>query len=287
MSWWHSALLKSLVCAAIGTGWLGGDILDGQETATPAEGSSRQKQWLVTVDGDRVEIRGPWKIEGGRVLFTNPRGTLSSMRLSQLDLAASEELRQAPRGSTNPTQRPSTSAGEAVLVLETKDVARWDGTMAASEAAPTPELGSESGGEPVSNRALPATPASSSAQTPSGSGASASEKAPPTGSSSTAGSQSPASKSTTSKVVVASFRDLGNYDEGVKIYGTLRNDGDVRAMRVTALVKVLDEAGNELAQQRVEPRQNQIPTGETSNFRAFFPDIRVYGKVEIEVTSDA
>jgi hypothetical protein len=47
--------------------------------------------WLVTEDGARVETKGPWQVEGRRVVFTLPNGTLSALRLTEVDLEASEQ----------------------------------------------------------------------------------------------------------------------------------------------------------------------------------------------------
>ncbi len=46
--------------------------------------------WLVTRDGGRVETRGPWKAKGKLLVFTRADGQLSSLRLADVDLAASE-----------------------------------------------------------------------------------------------------------------------------------------------------------------------------------------------------
>jgi len=48
--------------------------------------------WLVTRDGGRVETRGPWKTKGKLVVFTRADGQLSSLRLTDVDLAASERV---------------------------------------------------------------------------------------------------------------------------------------------------------------------------------------------------
>ncbi len=42
--------------------------------------------WLVTKEGARIETKGPWKVKGAVVVFTLPNGTLSSMRVRELDL---------------------------------------------------------------------------------------------------------------------------------------------------------------------------------------------------------
>lgn len=77
--------------------------------------------WLVTRDGARVETKGPWKVDGRRVVFTLPDGTLSMMRADQLDLDASavataEALRKASAPPPVPVKR------EPVLRLTEKDI---------------------------------------------------------------------------------------------------------------------------------------------------------------------
>ncbi|RMH15898.1 MAG: hypothetical protein D6696_19500, partial [Acidobacteria bacterium] len=53
--------------------------------------------YLVTRGGERIETRGPWTVKGRMVIFTDARGTLSSLRLEEVDLAASEEATRAAR----------------------------------------------------------------------------------------------------------------------------------------------------------------------------------------------
>lgn len=48
--------------------------------------------WLVTRDGAHIETLGPWKVESRLVVFKRPDGTYASMRLSEIDLEASERL---------------------------------------------------------------------------------------------------------------------------------------------------------------------------------------------------
>jgi hypothetical protein len=51
--------------------------------------------WLVTNDGGRVETQGPWKVDGKRIVFTQKDGTLSSLRLTEVDLDASKQATTA------------------------------------------------------------------------------------------------------------------------------------------------------------------------------------------------
>lgn len=95
-------------------------LLAGLALAAPAAAD-----WLVTQDGARIETDGPWEIKGAVVLFTLPNGTLSSMRLSEVDLDKSAE---ATYDAENPP--PPDEAGEEppkkepVLSLTNKDIRR-------------------------------------------------------------------------------------------------------------------------------------------------------------------
>ncbi len=108
----------------------------GALLALPASGD-----WLVTRDGAKVETKGPWKVKGGTVVFTLPSGTLSSLRLAEIDLDASSlATAEARRPQQTPKMQPPTSRKSAV-VLTDKDIPR-----AAPLPAPpaTPEAAAES-----------------------------------------------------------------------------------------------------------------------------------------------
>ena len=89
--------------------------------AQPAAGD-----WLVLHDGDRVETTGPWTEKGKLVVFTNTAGALVSLRLSDVDLEASnratrkaEEMARRP-APLPPPPRPS------VFTLTDGDVGHVD-----------------------------------------------------------------------------------------------------------------------------------------------------------------
>ncbi|HEV7672579.1 MAG TPA: hypothetical protein VGS22_29015 [Thermoanaerobaculia bacterium] len=48
--------------------------------------------WLAFKDGTTTETKGPWKIQGRRIVFTSMSGTLTAARLDEIDLPASEQL---------------------------------------------------------------------------------------------------------------------------------------------------------------------------------------------------
>jgi hypothetical protein len=77
---------------------------------------------LVTHDGTRVETKGPWQVKGRQVVFTLPGGTLSAMRLSEVDLDASAAATAAAREPAEPAVEEEKAPRKPVLVLTNKDV---------------------------------------------------------------------------------------------------------------------------------------------------------------------
>jgi hypothetical protein len=87
--------------------------------------------WLVTLDGDRIETQGPWSIQGKLVVFTSPGGGLSSLRLADIDVDASDQLTAASQADQNrPRAVPPTR--EATFVLTDNDVGHVDDRLRGS-----------------------------------------------------------------------------------------------------------------------------------------------------------
>lgn len=72
--------------------------------ATPAAAD-----WLVTLDGGRVETQGPWQVKGKLVVFTRAaEGQLASLRAADVDWAASERATaQAAEAAQAPPEEKS------------------------------------------------------------------------------------------------------------------------------------------------------------------------------------
>ena len=90
-------------------------------SALAVTGTARA-DWLVTRDGARLETKGPWKVDGRRVLFTLPNGALSTIRTDEVDLDQSalvttqaKEAQAAPAAIALPKKEP-------VLRLTEKDI---------------------------------------------------------------------------------------------------------------------------------------------------------------------
>lgn len=99
-------------------------------------------EWLVTTDGSKVEIAGPWQVQGKRVTFTLPNGTLGSMPLAAVDLEASTALAAALAEADRPAA-PAVEKPKAVMVITDADVGHpnrrsEDETGAAEAPAPSP-----------------------------------------------------------------------------------------------------------------------------------------------------
>ena len=71
-----------------------------------AAGLPAKADWLVTRQGDRIETNGPWQEKGKLLVFHTAGGRLSSLRLADVDLAASRTV-------TADAARPRTEAGPA------------------------------------------------------------------------------------------------------------------------------------------------------------------------------
>ncbi|HBL29265.1 MAG TPA: hypothetical protein DD490_20735 [Acidobacteria bacterium] len=87
--------------------------------------------WLVTADGGRVETRGPWTVKGKLVVFTKVDGQLSSLRLADVDLAASEQA------TAEAAQAQETAEAGSAPPAE-KKAARWVMTDKDFRSAPPP-----------------------------------------------------------------------------------------------------------------------------------------------------
>ena len=84
--------------------------------------SGAAADWLVTSDGAKLEIDGPWSVDGKLVTFTLPNGTLGSMPLTALDLEASRAWtdKSAAAGTEPSTEEPVKK--KAVFVITDADV---------------------------------------------------------------------------------------------------------------------------------------------------------------------
>jgi hypothetical protein len=84
--------------------------------------------WLVLRDGSKVETQGPWQVKGRVVVFDLPSGQLTSLRLAEVDLAASDEATAAAvaaAAAPKPVAEPP-AARKAKIVITDADIPRGD-----------------------------------------------------------------------------------------------------------------------------------------------------------------
>jgi hypothetical protein len=68
--------------------------------------STAHADWLITTDGERIETTDAWRIKGKTVVFKNSEGKLSSLRLADINLEASEAATEKAHANT---AKPTTS----------------------------------------------------------------------------------------------------------------------------------------------------------------------------------
>lgn len=201
--------------------------------------------WLVTVTGQRIETSGPWQIKGKQVLFTAKNGTLSSLRLSEVDLEASRQASEPPPpAEVAPAPEPPPKK-KPVLVLTDKDVAR------ARSAEKTDE-------EVAAGESKEGT-----ATAPAG-GATANANAV--------------------ELVTWKEIDK-DPTLGVELMGTVRNTSADLVTGVTVMVKLLDGGGALIAEKQASLNPSSLAAGASANFRVLFSDVRGFATPKFEIRS--
>lgn len=208
--------------------------------------------WLVTRAGGRVETQGPWQVKGKLVVFKTPNGTLSSLRLADVDLAVSEN-----------------ATAEAKAAEDEK-------SKAATEEPPKPE-------RKKSVRSLtdadfsrkPPAPADGTAAADGAGG-----KAP---ADTKAGSDAEANKN---RVQVSSWNQARRAEgDGIDLFGTLQNNGDDMATDIVVKVQLFNEAKESIGTADAVLAMSSIPGGGTTSFRVPFSGIFAFTQAEFKVTS--
>lgn len=95
-----------------------------------------QADWLVTREGGRVETQGAWKVKGKLVVFTQVDGTLSSLRLTEVDLEASQKATEAAKIQAVQPPPPPAPPKKKLAVLTDADFKK--ATPPSEEAAAKP-----------------------------------------------------------------------------------------------------------------------------------------------------
>ncbi len=78
---------------------------------------------LVLRDGTQLETVGPWEVKGRQIVFKTAAGTLSALRLAEVDLPGSEKATAEALAPKKEEAKPEVKK-QPVLVLTDKDVAK-------------------------------------------------------------------------------------------------------------------------------------------------------------------
>lgn len=207
-------------------------------TALPAAGD-----WLVTREDGRVETRGSWEVQGRLVVFHLADGTLSSLRLDQVNLEASGEATRRAEAAAEARRQgpPPAAAAEPVAPrrrITTEDVGR--GTYRPPVAEDGADSEAAGGEEPA------ATAGASSAAT---------------------------------ELVVLTSQEEETYDGHVRISGSLANQGDLPSLGVRLTVFLQDTEGEMAASSEAQLDSRGLMPGEVATFRADFPEVFAYTAV--------
>ena len=203
--------------------------------------------WLVTHDGTEIETEGSWEIRGALVVFQQPGGKLASMRLSEIDLGASEARSAAPTAPEVVEKRQSPVASGPVMVLTDADVRHvrpgdsLSRYAAEADEAQAPE--SQPAAEPERERA-------------------------------------PA------QVEVTGWRDQVNVEAGVlELTGSLLNRGTSVATDTRVRVSLLDGSGGVVEERYATIGGKVLGPGSTVPFEVSFPGSPAYESVEFDIRS--
>lgn len=258
---WRQALALPVVAVAMGLFGLGPMAAPAvaQTAERPRAGAAASETVrgpvLIARDGQRIPTRDGWRLQGDRIVYTDERGVLTSIRRVEIDLEASRRAAE-PRPPRAPAAAPA--AQEAVLVLEDGDVARY--------------------------RAEPAT-ASDSGESGDG-GPATSEEGSDAADGDEAEASVPSVQDRRSEALeVVSWRDLGEPATGIRLYGTIRNSGQFPVGRIHLEARVFDERGNLVLERDVRVSREPLAAAASLNFRLAIPEIRVYGSIELSATS--
>jgi hypothetical protein len=211
--------------------------------------------WLVTRDGARIETRGPWQQKGKLVVFTRTDGTLSSLRLQEVDLDASRRATEAEKveapaagSSSAPAARPRRPS---VLSLTDKDFKK-------STPPPAPE------------------------------GAAGADVAEPeVGAEAPADQVAPAADKDKPKLEVVSWERAEGVGEAVRLTGLLRNNSADQVTGAELVANLYDETGKLLARQKADLQQDHLGPGETTPFVVEVPGSYAFSAVNFQTRSTA
>lgn len=212
--------------------------------------------WLVTKEGDRVKTDGPWKVDNRLVVFKRPDGTYASIRVSDVDLEASERLTEEMAAAERAPKAADTQEEEPA---RRKSVMR------------------------LTDRDLPPVGRGRGASDETSSGGASDERSSGGGAADAAGQD----RGELRPLEVVSWRESETSGTGgIEFVGRVRNRSQRTALGVTVLVTLFDPEGEEITDTQAQITAQSLPPGGTAGFRASFPSVFSYARAEFGVTGD-
>lgn len=210
--------------------------------------------WLVTREGGRVETQGTWQVKGKLVVFTQANGSLSSLRLADVDLEASQQA----------TAEAIKAEDEAAAVKEAPKPERKKSVRSLTD-------------EDFSHSGASSAKAEDGAKGGDGDGK---ETAADGGKG--------AGKETRDAVAVSSWRQAERAEgSGLDLFGTLQNTGEELAIDITVKVELFNEAKESVGSGDALLASTSIPPGGSTTFRVPFDGLFTFASAKFQVSSQS
>jgi hypothetical protein len=226
--------------------------------AAGAAGEARG-DWLVLASGEQIETKGPWKLEGQKVVFTSTRGVLSSVRASSVNVESSRTLtaRKLQEAAAVVVATPVPKR-EPVLVLTDADFATPrpplpEGAVVVPAGEARAEA-AETAGAPV------VVPAADTLET-------------------RVAQQMPGPPAV--KITSWSVRPTG--EDQISLFGTVENVGRLVAAAITVDVKLIDSEGAQVGATEAAVSTTALMPAVHADFEARFPGNTNFAAVEFTV----
>jgi len=114
--------------------------------------SAASADLLITTNGNVIETKGGWRVDGRRIVFTQPNGTLSSIATAAVDLDRSAvATAQAVEAANRSAMPPATSSQgqEAVLRITERDIPPMEGSGDETTESGAAKAGDSSNSAPL------------------------------------------------------------------------------------------------------------------------------------------
>lgn len=201
--------------------------------------------WLVTRAGGRVETQGTWQVKGRLVVFTKADGSLSSLRLSDVDIAASRQATteaQAAKLKSETEEPPKPEHKKSVRSLTDADFSH----KAADDGAPKPDAADKDKEKDKGK-----------------------EK----------------DKSPEGVKVSSWRQAQRTEGDGLDLFGTLQNEGKELATDVAVKVKLYNETNQVVGTGDAILASTSIPAGGATSFRVPFTGVFAFARAAFEVSN--